>query len=233
VGHAAKLARGFLATQFGDDLVTIVDIDYYLLWFERWAAHLKCTPIDGLLTLGYNMYHGTESQGKYPMYLGTARSSTFARFLNPGQITIYDKWIRQFKGMRVFDDSESPYKEYGHFSDESLFRALLSKNSPPVTWVNRPSSWKRIDRSKRHPVTKRELDKSSDVFPNRPLGDCSTYFFRTAPVLKYIGIWNASRDANFIERLQLLNLKSRDWGQKRYKDVKSLYECSEAKSHGL
>ena len=46
VGHAAKLARGFIATQFDMDVVTIVDIDYYLMWFDKWSAHLRCIPTD-------------------------------------------------------------------------------------------------------------------------------------------------------------------------------------------
>tara|TARA_B110000285_G_scaffold235601_1_gene318529 strand:- start:27833 stop:35488 length:7656 start_codon:yes stop_codon:yes gene_type:complete len=233
VGHAAKLARGFLATQFGSDVVTIVDIDYYLLWFEEWSAHLDCTPIDGLLTRGYNMYRGRIEEGKYPMYLGTAQSKTFAKFLNPKGFTNYNDWLQQFRKIHVFDGMESPFGVYGTFSDESLFRALLSRGSPPVILLDKPKSWRRIDRAQNHRVTTQEISQSSDVFPNRPLANCGTYFSRTLPVQKYLGILSPSRDADFIETLRALKLKNRDWAQKQYKKVQSLYKCNEAKSNGL
>ena len=123
-GHAAKLARAFMATKFGDDVVTIVDIDYYLLWFDKWSAHLQCTPQDGLMTLGYNMYVGGPDEGKYPMYLGTARSSTFAHFLNPTGITDFNMWLHEFKGSKVFDTKESPFNSWGIFPT-SLYSALF------------------------------------------------------------------------------------------------------------
>ena len=228
-GHAAKIARGFLATQFDTDVVTIIDIDYYLLWFDQWAAHMSCTPEDGLLALGYNVYHGSKDEGKYPMYLGTARSTTFAKFLNPTHEKDFDKWIKQFKNIRVYDVHESPFGVYGTFSDESLFRALLSRINPPVVWVNRPNTWKRINRQHTWDVTNEEISKSSDVFPNRPLSNCNTYFTRAVPVYKYLGILNISRDADFIEKFIKMELKNRDWAQKKFTPIQSLYECAQLK----
>jgi len=235
VDHAAKLARGFLATQFGDDVVTIVDIDYYLLWFDEWLAHLKCTPNNGLLTLGYNLYWGTKDEGKYPMYLGTAQSTTFAQFLNPERLTTFDAWIKKFRGIHVFDDHEDPYSEFGSFSDESLFRALLSRNNnaPPVVCVNRPMSWTRIDRQQEHPITLEEVCVSSDVFPNRPLSNCITYFTSALKIYEYLNISNPTRDADFVEALRVLKLQTRYWAKPEFEDIQSLYECVEARNIGL
>lgn len=55
-GHVGKLARAYFATMFGDDVVSIVDIDFYLLWFREWSAHLACVPENGILALGYNRF---------------------------------------------------------------------------------------------------------------------------------------------------------------------------------
>lgn len=220
-GHAAKLARGYLATQFGDDVVTIVDIDYYLIRFEEWAAHLACVPENGVLGLGYNRYSGTQDEGKFPMYLTTARSSTFARFLKPQPR--FQTWVATFQQARVFDNKESPYGTYGSFSDESLFRVLLSQTPVPVVWIDTPTTWKRIDRSERHPVTLRELSSASDVFPNRPLGDCSTYTTRLRPVHRALKIENPQRDTEFLE--SMTKLQMRDWGESKYRAVASLKGC--------
>ena len=74
-GHAGKLARAFLATQYGDDLVTIVDIDFYLVWFNEWSSHLDCIPEDAVFGLGYNRYTGGKDEGKWPM------KTTFSRMM--------------------------------------------------------------------------------------------------------------------------------------------------------
>jgi hypothetical protein len=225
-GHAAKLARAFMATQFDDDdVVTIMDIDYYLLWFEQWSAHLKCTPEDGLLALGYNRYGGTVDEGKYPMYLGTAKSSVFSKFLNPDREASFETWIQRFKDIHVFDSKESPFSHWGQFSDESLFRALLSRSPLPTVWVNTPTSWKRIDRAHSHPVSNSELSIAADVFPNRPLDVCKTYNERLRPVHRFLGIEDPNREKNFINALIELNVQNRDWGQGRFKKTSTLENC--------
>ena len=223
VGHAGKIARSFLATRFGNQVVTIVDIDYYLIWADEWKANFMCAPEDALLTLGYNRYIGTDQEGKYPMYLSTARSSTFAKFLNPSGSSDFNSWIQQFRGLRIFDHKETPFSKYGTFSDESLFRAALSLVNIAVVAIKTPSIWQRIDRRFRSPVTLGQLQLAADVFPNRPLHDCKMYVSRTMVVHEYLGILDPYRDATFVEMLQ--GFKFRDWAQVRYQPTLSLEEC--------
>lgn len=60
------------------------------------------------------------------------------RFLNPDGLQ-FEAWFPTFRGVKVFDMKESPYATYGDFSDESLFRALLSGTPGiPVIWVDTP-----------------------------------------------------------------------------------------------
>eukprot|EP00911_Craspedida_sp_UC1_P001206 UC1_evm1s912 len=225
-GHAAKVARGFLSTQFdSNDVITIMDIDYYLLKYEEWRSHLKCVPSNSLLALGYNRYFGTKDEGKYPMYLGTARSQTFSHFLNPSKERNFGRWIQGFKGMHVYDSQEDPFQPYGAFSDESLFRAMLARHPVPVSWLNTPSSWRRIDRQNSGPVSQNEIRMAWDVFPNRPLADCKLYKTRLLPVHKWLGIDDPARDATFIELLRSSGFKSRDWGQGSFQAVNDLRTC--------
>ncbi len=223
-GHAAKLARLYMASRLSG-LVTIVDIDYYLMWFDDWVSHFGCTEIDtdGMVGLGYNRYSGTPDQGKFPMYLTTARGSTFTRVV--GDNANFSGWISKYRRMRVFDTKESPYGSYGTFSDESLLRAELSTANIPVTWITTPSTWRRIDRSQSRPLTRRDLVRSADVFPNRPIDNCKTYKGRLEPVHRFLGISNPARDAMFLDTLRHHNIRSREWGSKSSRTTSSLTAC--------
>ena len=156
-GHTAKLARSYLASQFESDLVTIVDIDFYLLQFNEWREQLKCAPISSLFTLGWNMYKETEDEGKTPMYLSTAISKTFADFLGTSFLN-FETWVETLQNIHVFDKKENPYQEYGKFSDESLFRAKLANKSIYVVWMNRPNFFTRIDRKHTTSVSSDEVN---------------------------------------------------------------------------
>lgn len=220
-GHAAKLARTFLASSFEHELVTVVDIDYYLFKHDQWKSHFGCVDWHrrGLLGLGYNRYAGTPDQGKFPMYLCTAMGSTFAHVFGSAGLAFH-VWIARFKDVHVFDAKESPHGSYGTFSDESLLRALLSLRPVQVVWVNTPASWYRIDRSSTNAVTPSQLRKAYDVFPNRPMS-CSTYQTRLVPVHRQLGIVNASRDADFLSTLT----EARHWGSTHSSTAPSLESC--------
>lgn len=223
-GHVAKLARACLATQFGNDVVTIVDIDYCLIWFKQWSVHLACVPENGVLGLGHNRHEGAKDSGKFPMHLTTARSSAFARFLNPHES--FKTWLATFRNVKVFDNSESPHGAFGSFSDESLFRVLLSKSLVPVVWVNTPATWKRIDRAQRHAVGTAELAAAADVFPNRPFDDCHTHAKRLQAAHRFLKIERVQRDVWFVDTLIGLGLRERDWGKAQCHAMLSLRNCT-------
>lgn len=220
-GHAAKLARLFVASRL-DGLVTIVDIDYYLVWFRQWTSHFGCVDLgrSTLVSLGYNRYKGTPDEGKFPMYLTTATGATFRKVV--GDVVDFADWIRGYRGRRVFDAKESPYGTYGTFSDESLLRSELATSSVVVVWINTPSSWRRIDRAQTHPIKTSELSKCADVFPNRPIDNCQIYKTRLLPVHRFLGIDNTARDSLFVRELRRVQMSSRDWGSSRHRQTRTL-----------
>jgi hypothetical protein len=125
--------------------------------------------------------------------------------------------------MAVFEKNEDPYQAYGGdygFSDESVFRSLLWKTfqggdrtHQHVVWVTK-HNMKRIDRSSRSDIRGlpgTALQAYFDVFPNRPLHECSTYENRLMPVHKYLGIASPSRDGGFLQACKDAGLRSKDW----------------------
>ena len=210
-GHVGKLARAYLATTFGNEVVTIVDVDYYLIWFPEWKRHFDCVPATAIFGRGFNMYASSPDEGKFPMYLTTALSSTFKSFLNPDDKSFPD-WLSDFRGMRHFDAKEDPFGSYGTFSDESLFRALLFRRPTTVFGVDHPKSWYRIDRAYTAPLQPDELASASDVFPNRPIFDCTTFTARTERVHKFLRIHNPERELRFFNLLVKLGIEHKEWG---------------------
>ena len=218
-GHVGKLARAYAATQLpAEDVVTIVDLDYYLFAFEAFEYHLRCVPENGVLGVGHNRYEGTPDEGKFPMYLTTARAGTLASILNPDGLAI-QPWLSSLRGLSVFDAKESPFsKQYGTFSDESLFRVLISRyaqqqpdRDPHVVWVRVPQHWQRLDRASKAPLTETDIATATDAFPS-PLSSCQTYVSRLLPIHRQLGIADPARDASFLRKLRQAGLEAREWG---------------------
>lgn len=197
--------------------MTIVDLDYYLLWFDAFREHLFCTPKDGILSVGYNRYVGTVDEDKFPIYLMTGVSSVLAQFINPAQLS-FERWIVSLEHFRSFDQHESPFGlRYGSFSDESLFRALLSKYAlrsgghPKMVWIATPKTWKRVHRGVTEPLGDLN-DTYADVFPKRPLSNCTLYADRLLPVHRKLSTVDPQRDADFLDFLRHLKVHSQEWG---------------------
>ena len=228
LGHQAKLARSFVASMYPDDVVTVGDLDHYVFhpdWIKQ--AVLSCGKPHQLVGVGWNLYWDyvvrtkeKALRGKYPMYFSTGRGRTFASFLNPANHS-FPEFIAGLKGLAVFEKNENPYQSYGGdhgFSDESVFRALLHKafgeqKHPHIVWVTKKNT-KRIDRASRADIrglSKAAMQPYFDVFPNRPLHDCTTYTQRLLPVHRYLNIANPGREAAFLQACKDAGLKSKDW----------------------
>jgi len=228
LGHQAKLARSFVASRYLDDVVTVGDLDHYVFhpdWIKQ--AVLRCGQPHQLVGVGWNLYWDyvvrtkeRALRGKYPMYFSTGRGRTFASFLNPANHS-FPEFIAELKGLAVFEKNENPFQSYGGdhgFSDESVFRSLLYKTfghqkRPHVVWVTKKNT-KRIDRASRADIrglSQAAMQPYFDVFPNRPLHDCTTYVQRLLPVHRYLKIANPDREANFLQACKNAGLKSKDW----------------------
>lgn len=138
--NLAKVIRHILATAYRDERCQIHDIDFLPLQTEYINNLLKTTSGSTLVTTGKELYKGAE-EGKFQISYMTANGSVFKDIVNPENMfyaDLIDSWI----GLKIFDDKEDIFNRIHHenpncFSDESLFRALLSENPHVSLHCNR------------------------------------------------------------------------------------------------
>ncbi len=150
--NAAKMLRWILASEQGDKISLIHDIDTIPLQSQYWIDLMKDYVPGKLLTVGADVYRGTPHDGKVPASSTTASGDVFKKLFNPKGISYYElfqSWI-----MNTFDEKENVMNPKTQFSDESLIRALIHKNLSPdeVIYrdrrINTYTQW--IDRSDWH-----------------------------------------------------------------------------------
>lgn len=151
--NQGKLARLIRASELGDSICMIEDIDTVPLqraFLERLVAKLKD---DELNAVGHEVYTGTES-GKFPMSNVTASGNLFKEVFNPSSLG-WKELLKTFNTSKN-DDKEKIQNAPGAFSDESLFRKLIQVNykgkmNKVVRGVNIETHW--INREKFHNFT--------------------------------------------------------------------------------
>ena len=79
-GIQAKTVRMWLASQFGDNICTLTDIDQYLFDFKWLMDCIKPSfDDDKFVTIGHDLYMGTYDEGKFPMYYTSGPSFIFKK----------------------------------------------------------------------------------------------------------------------------------------------------------
>lgn len=166
-GNQGKISRLIRASEFGDSICMIEDIDTIPLqraFIEQLVEKFKH---DELNAVGHEVYTGSET-GKFPMSNVTASGKIFKEIFNPLSL----EWKPLIKSYNVskFDDKEKAQNAPGAFSDESLFRRLIAINykgkiNKVQRGVNIVTHW--INREKFHNFTTfksfdRERLKNSD-----------------------------------------------------------------------
>lgn len=127
-GNYAKLARYFLASEFGNDICMCYDIDSIPLQ-SKYLDNLTASRQDGkMMAVGAEVYKGTPHEGKFPAGFFTANGYLFERLFNPTQME-YGVLLNSLRDIHEFDIKESPYNPLSVFSDESLIRALIKRNN--------------------------------------------------------------------------------------------------------
>jgi hypothetical protein len=186
VGNQAKMARFFLASErYPDEVCMVNDIDTAPLSPEYFIRVLEDRKKDQLLAVGAELYVGTPHEGKFPIGEITAEGRVFKSIVNPESLS-FSNYINSFIGIKQFDNKEdisvSPYV----FSDESLFRVLITNQNPEVVYVSRNVDIQKywIDRSW-WAIDEDRLATNKYVLVNflRPL---NSYFDYIKPIISHI-----------------------------------------------
>jgi len=204
-GIQAKTIRMWLATQFGEDVCTLTDIDQYLFDYKWLMECIKPAFEDHkFVAIGHDVYYGTKDEGKFPMYYTSGSSSLFKRIINHEEIDNFVNWFNRFREIKdPIDNKETIGPVFSDFSDESLLRYLIV-NHPDQDFIkecivkkNREKCEKykcfdRLDRSVPYKIEHKEsfeklvgVYKLKDCNPLRPF---NKYFIENKGILDYFGL---------------------------------------------
>lgn len=127
----AKMARHYLASTYGDAICMVSDIDLLPLQTEYYYQYMSHYKAGYLIVNGKDAYVGSLDEGKFPMPYTAGTGNIFKEIINPNGLD-YENWLRSFIGTKIFDCKEdisiSIHNEDANtFSDESLWRAMISK----------------------------------------------------------------------------------------------------------
>ena len=134
----AKMIRFILASQQGEDVCYIDDIDLFPLRRDFITNKTSKRTKDHLLCVGGEVYnHG----GCYPASQMTAEGYTWKRFINP-TVKTYRGLRDEWKGNTRLDKRENvciklDWAADDYFSDERLLRRLLKLNPTPKQEMER------------------------------------------------------------------------------------------------
>lgn len=133
----AKMARFILASQQGQDVIYVDDIDLIPLSKKFITDAVERRPKNVLLAVGEecNGWVGT-----YPVSQMTAEGNLWQEFINPYELE-YNELIRSWTGY-MYDhrekiDIDLDYDQDRYFSDERLIRRLLRENPVPILSLRR------------------------------------------------------------------------------------------------
>lgn len=125
----AKMIRFLLASQQGDDVCYIDDIDLFPLRKDFITDKTDARPKDHLLCVGGEVYHNA---GTYPVSQMTAEGYIWKKFINPDDLNfqqLVELWDRE----PMYDRREkigqiNDFAKDDYFSDERLMRRLLTEH---------------------------------------------------------------------------------------------------------
>lgn len=125
----AKMIRFMLASQQGDSVCYVDDIDLFPLSKSFITDKLSQRPKNHLLCVGGEVY---DNNGCYPVSQMTAEGSVWKAFINPCNKS-YRELMDEWKGSWKFDRREDvcikqDWAKDDYFSDERLLRRLIHNN---------------------------------------------------------------------------------------------------------
>lgn len=130
IENQAKLARWFEACKVNDEIAMIEDIDTIFLRDNYLVSRLSKFKNGELLGIGSEVYSEDSSkQGKFPASNLTGEGKIFADLFGYVKGESFENFVEKFNQHPVFDEMENPFNIPIKFSDESLIRALRSRNN--------------------------------------------------------------------------------------------------------
>lgn len=198
-GVQAKTTRMYLSTLFNEEVCMIIDIDYYLLKFDFVYNNIAPAFENKFVTVANNAYDNTPDEGKWQMTFTSAKSSIFKKILNSDNLE-YQDWFDSFKEIKnPIDNKESVANKFNNFSDESLFRYLITTypNQEYIKniWIKqlRPDfkEYKaalRIDRGWWGKSYNKFKLKENYYIDSHPLRPFDLHVNKLKPLLEYIGL---------------------------------------------
>jgi len=127
--NQGKFLRYWVASQLPDNEICLIhDIDSLPLQKNYWDEHIF-SHFDSkkLLAVGYDVYLGTEHEGKFPASNMLGTSQIFKKLVNP-QNKSYQELVFGYCEIRMFDEKERLDQIKNLFSDESLIRYMIVNN---------------------------------------------------------------------------------------------------------
>ena len=135
----AKMIRYILASQQGDDVCYIDDIDLFPLSRPFILSKTNNRKKGHLLCVGGEVY---DNIGSYPASQMTAEGNVWKQLINPHNKTYSELWDEWKNTPTMFDRRENPcivtnWDKDDYFSDERLIRRLLHLNPVPKQEMER------------------------------------------------------------------------------------------------
>lgn len=147
-GNHAKILRYICASEYENEVCCITDMDTIPLQKEYLTKQTNLREENKLLCIGAEVYKNSPHEGKFPAHHMTAEGKLFKQLFNPNNLNYHD-CIKSVSDFKVHDHKESVVNSGSDFSDESLIRVLINKNSVPTQHIERKidihSQW--LDRS--------------------------------------------------------------------------------------
>lgn len=146
--NLSKILRYFCASEFGDDILTITDMDTIPLQSDYLNKIYSEIEKDKILGVGLEVLINTIDKGKFPAHHTSGTGHMFKKMYNPNSLN-YLEFVNSLIGINVFHNRENIKNNPSDFSDESLNRALIKLNNVPVKHIERKINIKTdwLDRS--------------------------------------------------------------------------------------
>jgi hypothetical protein len=137
-GSQAKMIRYILASEQGNDVCYLDDIDLFPLNKAFITDKIDQRPKDTVLCVGGEVY---ENNGCYPLSQMTVEGYVWKRFINPKNLNYSDlltSWLRE----PMFDRRENMLLETDmakddYFNDEIVIKRLIHENPVPKKELQR------------------------------------------------------------------------------------------------
>ena len=124
--NVAKMARFLYASEMGDEVCTIEDVDTIPLQVKFFADRTAQRNKDFLLAVGQEVYRDLPHHENFPVSTVTGEGYTFKKLFNPND----QPYLSLFNYWETLKDERGANIASGEFSDEGLIAQFTKINKP-------------------------------------------------------------------------------------------------------